>query len=53
MCEGQKGDVDRAIYFLKKAIDLDEKHVEMAKSDKDFDNIRTNHRFVELLNTEQ
>jgi|LGOV01.1.fsa_nt_gb tetratricopeptide (TPR) repeat protein len=51
--ESKKGDKDSAIYFLKKAVVLDKKHFKMAKSDKDFDKIRNDKRFVELLKTEK
>ena len=35
---------------LKQAINLDSKHLEMAKTDTDFDKIRNDSRFIDLLN---
>jgi Flp pilus assembly protein TadD len=40
---------DDALAYLKKAIDKDEKYRKMAKSDKDFDNIRDAPRFKKLI----
>jgi tetratricopeptide (TPR) repeat protein len=37
---------------LKQAINLDSKYLEMAKTDTDFDNIRNDSRFINLLNIE-
>jgi tetratricopeptide (TPR) repeat protein len=39
----------KAIEYLDKAIGLDKKYVEMAKSDKDFDNIRTSKEFKDII----
>ena len=35
--------------YLEKAIDKDNKYREMAETDKDFDNIREDHRFKKLI----
>ena len=40
---------EKAIEYLKRAIELDKKYVEMAKSDEDFDNIRTSKEFKEII----
>jgi len=40
---------EKAIEYLKRAIELDKKYFEMAKSDEDFDNIRTSKEFKELI----
>ena len=44
----KKGKIDEAISCLKKAIELDTNCVEQAKTDKDFDDIRNDKRFIEL-----
>jgi len=41
-----------ALGYLKKAIDKDEKHREMAKTDKDFDNIQDDPRFKKLIESD-
>lgn len=43
------GQTDDAISNLEKAINLDSKYREMAKTDKDFDNIRDDPRFKKLI----
>jgi tetratricopeptide (TPR) repeat protein len=49
-CYTFQGDVDSAITWLQKAIDLSpDKYREMAKTDTDFDAIRSNPRFQALL----
>jgi len=40
---------EKSIESLKKAIDLDKKYIEMAKSDEDFDTIRTLKEFKEII----
>ena len=40
---------EKSIESLKRAIELDEKYIEMAKSDKDFDKIRNSKEFKELI----
>lgn len=40
---------DEALKWLREAIDLDQKFRDMAKSDSDFDNIRDDPRFKELV----
>lgn len=42
--------IDLAIANLKHAINLDSKYLEMAKTDTDFDKIRNDSRFIDLLN---
>ncbi|WP_198013406.1 tetratricopeptide repeat protein [Thalassoporum mexicanum] len=46
-----QGNTDLAIADLKKAIELDPKYLEMAKNDPDFDNIRNDDRFKQLIQT--
>ena len=41
-----------ALENLKQAINLDSKYLEMAKTDTDFDKIRNDRRFINLLNIE-
>jgi tetratricopeptide (TPR) repeat protein len=48
-CYGLQNEIDLALENLKKAINLDDKYREMAKTDSDFDNIRQDTRFIELL----
>lgn len=40
---------DLALEYLKKAISIDSKYIEMAKSNPDFENIKNNPKFIELL----
>jgi len=40
---------EKSIESLKRAIELDKRYVEMAKSDEDFDNIRTSKEYKELI----
>ena len=40
---------DEALKWLKEAIDLDQKYLDKAKTDSDFDNIRDDPRFKELV----
>ena len=47
--ESLKNLKEQSIESLKKAIELDKKFIEMAKSDEDFDNIRTLKEFKELI----
>ncbi|AFY70375.1 Tetratricopeptide TPR_1 repeat-containing protein [Thalassoporum mexicanum PCC 7367] len=44
-----QGNVIKAIQDLKKAIELDSTHLNMVKTDKDFDNIRDDDRFKALI----
>jgi len=44
-----KGKIDDALPYLEKAINKDEKNREMAKTDKDFDNLRDDPRFKKLI----
>ncbi len=46
------GKVDEALDNLEKAIKGDEKYREMAKTDKDFDNIRDNPHFKKLMESD-
>lgn len=48
--ESKKGNIDNAITSLKKAIEINEKCIEMAKGEKDFDNVKEDRRFIQLLN---
>ena len=41
-----------ALDNLKQAINLDSQYLEMAKTDTDFDKIRNDSRFINLLNIE-
>ncbi|GAI70330.1 unnamed protein product, partial [marine sediment metagenome] len=43
---------DDALEYLEKAIKGDEKYREMAKTDKDFDNIREDRRFKKLTESD-
>ena len=47
--ESKIGNVDNAISCLEKAIHLDKSFIEAAKKEKDFDNIKTDERFLKLL----
>jgi len=47
--ESKSGNTDEAILCLEKAIELDKMFVEIAKIEKDFDNIKTDERFQKLL----
>ncbi len=47
-----QGNVDEAFSYLEKAISKDKKYKEMAKKDKDFDNIRDDPRFKKLIEEE-
>lgn len=42
--------IDLAIENLTQAINLDSKYLEMAKTDTDFDKIRSDSRFINLIN---
>ena len=44
-----RGKPDDALAYLEKVIKDDEKYLEMAKTDKDFDNIRDDPRFKKLI----
>jgi tetratricopeptide (TPR) repeat protein len=46
------GKTDDALAYLEKAIKMDKKYREMAKTDKDFDNIRDDPRFKKLVEPE-
>ncbi len=39
----------QSLEFLKKAIELDKKYMDLAKTDEDFDNIRDSKEFKELI----
>ena len=47
--ESKSGNTDEAILCLEKAKELDKMFVEIAKIEKDFDNIKTDERFQKLL----
>jgi Tfp pilus assembly protein PilF len=44
-----KKEKDKALEYLKKAISLDQKYKEEARTDKDFDNLRGQKEFEEAL----
>ncbi len=46
------GKTNDALAYLEKAIDKDKKYREMAKTDKDFDNIRDDPRFKKLIESD-
>ena len=46
------GKVDDALTYLEKAINKDKKYREMARTDKDFDNIRDDPRFKKLIESD-
>lgn len=48
--ESKKGNIDNAITSLKKAIEINKECIEMANREKDFDNIKDDKRFIQLLN---
>jgi len=47
--ESLRDNKEKSINFLKKAIGLDKKYIEMAKTDEDFDNTRNSKEFKELI----
>ena len=49
--KGKKANIDEAISYLKKAIELNNDYAEEANIDTDFDAIRKDLRFIELINT--
>lgn len=46
---GRKGDVDNTVKYLKIAIDMDASVKNIAKEEKDFDNVKENEEFQNLL----
>ena len=48
--ESKKGDIDNAITSLKKAIEINKECIEMANREKDFDKIKDDKRFIQLIN---
>ncbi len=48
--ESLRNNQEKSIKFLKKALDLDKKYYDMAKTDEDLDNIRDSREFKELIN---
>lgn len=48
--EAKLGRTDDAIEHLRQAIEVDERAVEQARGDEDFDSIRNDPRFVDLVN---
>ena len=48
--ESKRGNIDNAITSLKKAMEINEECIEMANREKDFDNIKDDKRFTQLLN---
>ena len=50
-CFSLQNQIEPAIENLAKAISLDNKYQEMAKTDSDFDKIRENSRFQSLINS--
>jgi len=51
-CYALQNQIDLALEFLPKAIELDAKFLEMAKTDNDFDSIRDDPRFQALIQGE-
>jgi tetratricopeptide (TPR) repeat protein len=47
--ESLLGDVNGALSSLKRTVELDEKYKEMARTDKDFKNLRDDDRFKEIV----
>lgn len=47
--ESLRNNQEKSIKFLKKALDLDKKYYDMAKTDEDLDNIRDTREFKELI----
>ena len=47
---GLQGDTESTLNFLKLAIELESENREIAKTDADFDSIRDNERFQQLIN---
>jgi tetratricopeptide (TPR) repeat protein len=45
----RKGDIDDGLTDLKKAVEIKESYIEMAKEDKDFESIRNDDRFKALI----
>ena len=45
----KKGEKNEALMNLKESIRLDERYLESAKIDKDFDSIRSDERFKKLI----
>ncbi|NJL23173.1 MAG: tetratricopeptide repeat protein [Leptolyngbyaceae cyanobacterium SM1_3_5] len=52
-CYGLQGNVEEAIENLQRAIELDSKYREMAKTDSDFDAIREDDRFKALIDEDK
>jgi tetratricopeptide (TPR) repeat protein len=48
--ESLRNNQEKSIKFLKRAIDLDKKYRDMAKTDEDLDNVRGLREFKELIN---
>jgi hypothetical protein len=44
--------IDEALSYLEKAIELDKNYLEKVKSDPNFDSIRENIRFCKLISSE-
>lgn len=47
--ESKRGNIDDAISSLEKAIELDNKFADIAKAEKDFDNVKNDERFRKLM----
>jgi len=47
--ESKSGNIDTAIFCLEKAIQLDKLFIDSARTERDFDNIKTDDRFLKLL----
>ncbi len=47
--ESLKNNIDKVIEYLKKAIEIDEKHINSAKWDKHFEKVRTLKKFKDLI----
>ncbi|MGB5912382.1 MAG: hypothetical protein WBH31_14410 [Promethearchaeia archaeon] len=47
--ESLRDNKEKSLEYLIKAIDLDKKYIDSAKSDEDFDNIRDSKEFKDLI----
>jgi tetratricopeptide (TPR) repeat protein len=47
--EALKGDTENGLADLKRSIELNKRQIELAKQDKDFENIRSDERFKDLI----
>ncbi|BAZ70092.1 TPR repeat-containing protein [Fischerella sp. NIES-4106] len=52
-CYALQRNIEQAIEYLREAINLNPEYREMAKTDSDFDGIREDERFQELIQREE